>query len=155
MPSSAIERVDHWVGRYIFHPPIIALCQRSGMSQRAVARYGWMLATWTLVMRINFLNAGGWAVAIFVIPITVIETARAAINPEAPTVRLDLLRRILLIVTALDIVALIFLTVQRGFPGLEWKHAWDLLALTAEYAKTIRAIPPLTKTRRRLATRIS
>jgi hypothetical protein len=151
MSASALERIDRWIGRRIFHPPIVALCQRTGMSQRAVARYGWMLATWTLLMRISFGSLGGWVISIFVIVVTIIETARAAINPEAPIPRLDLLRRIILISTVLDIVALAIATSQRGFPGFEWKYAWDLFALIAEYAKTIRTIPPLGKGGRRFS----
>lgn len=141
-----LERLDHWVGRNIFHPPIIALCQRTGLTQRAVARYGWMLAAWTLVMRISLTSIGGWIFSIVAILLTVIETARGAINPEAPMIRLDLLRRVVLVSALLDIVAVIVITRQRGFPGFEWKHAWDLFALVAEYAKTIRTIPPLRST---------
>jgi hypothetical protein len=137
-----LARIDHWIGKEIFHPPIIWLCQLTGMSQRAVARYGWMLAAWTLVMRIGFQGIGDWLFSVIAILVTVLETARAAVAPDAPTFRNDWLRRIILIVTALDIVGLAFGTARHGFRGFNWNHAWDLFALIAEYAKTIETIPP-------------
>jgi hypothetical protein len=135
-------RIDHWIGKEIFHPPIILLCQLTGISQRAVARYGWMLAAWTLVMRISFEGIGDWIFSIIAILVTFLETARAAMTPDAPTLRNDLLRRIILIFTVMDIVGLAIGTAQHGFRGFSWNHAWDLFALIAEYAKTIETIPP-------------
>jgi hypothetical protein len=135
-------RIDHWIGKEIFHPPIILLCQLTGTSQRAIARYGWMLAAWTLVMRISFEGVGDWIFSIIAILVTVLETGRAAIAPDAPTLRNDLLRRIILLFTVMDIVGLAVGTAQHGFRGFTWNHAWDLFALIAEYAKTIETIPP-------------
>lgn len=137
-----IRAIDNWIGTRLFHPPIIWLCQRAGMTQYAVARYGWMLAAWTLVMRISFEGVGDWIVSALILAVTVLETWRAAATPDAPTGRSDGLRLIILLFAAIDIGTLLFVTARSGFPGLGWSHAWDLFALTAEYAKTIRTIPP-------------
>ena len=137
-----IRSIDLWVGTRLFHPPIIWLCQRMGLSQFAVARYGWMLAAWTLVMRISFEGLGDWLFSALVILVTVFETWRAAVTPNAPTRRSDGLRIIILLFAAVDIGTLVVVTVRHGFPGFQWSHAWDLFALTAEYAKTILTIPP-------------
>jgi hypothetical protein len=137
-----IRRIDAWIGTRLFHPPIIWLCQRTGMTQFGVARYGWMLAAWTLVMRIGFEGVGDWIFSALVLVVTVIETWRAAVMPNAPSRRSDGLRLIILLFAAFDVGTLIFLSARYGFPGFQWSHAWDLFALTAEYAKTIRTIPP-------------
>jgi hypothetical protein len=137
-----MRRIDLWVGTRLFHPPIIWLCQRTGMTQFAVARYAWMLAAWTLVMRISFEGVGDWIFSALILIVTVLETWRAAVMPNVPTRRNDGLRFIILIFTAIDIGTLVLHTARNGFPGLSWSHAWDLFALIAEYAKTIRTIPP-------------
>lgn len=144
-----IRRLDQWIGRRLFHPPIIWLCQRTGMSQFAVARYGWMLAAWTLVMRISFEGVGDWIFSALIVLVTVLETWRAAVMPNAPTRRSDGLRIIILLFAAFDIGSLVVISARYGFPGFHWGHAWDLFALTADCAKTIRTIPPReTRTRR-------
>lgn len=137
-----LDRLDRWFGKAIMQPPIIWLCQRTGMTQRAVYRYGWMLATWTLVMRIGFEGMGDWIFAILAILLTLMETARAAFMPDAPAPRSDFLRRIVLLFAIFDVVRLVMGAVQHGFQGFSWTHAWDLFALIAEYAKTIDTIPP-------------
>lgn len=137
-----LVRLDRWFGEEIMQPPIIWLCQRTGMTQRAVYRYGWMLATWTLVMRISFQGIGDWVFSVLAIVFTVMETARAAFMPDAPAPRSDFLRRLVLLLTIYDIVRIAAATGQHRFHGLNWSHAWDLFALIAEYAKTIDTIPP-------------
>jgi hypothetical protein len=137
-----LKRFDHWLGKEIFQPPIIWLCQRTGMTQFAVARYGWMLAAWTLVMRISFEGVGDWVFAALILIVTVLETWRAAVMPNAPSRGNSGLRFIILIFTAIDIGTLVYTSARHGFPGFSWRHAWDLFALIAEYAKTIGTIPP-------------
>jgi|GEM_PF-1024638 len=137
-----LRRFDRWFGQGIMHPPIIWFCQRTGMTQFAVTRYAWMLAAWTLVMRISFEGIGDWIFSALVVIVTVLETWRAAVMPDAPTRRNDGLRIIILLFALFDVGLLVFLSARYGFHGFSWGHAWDLFALIAEYAKTIRTIPP-------------
>ena len=146
-----IRRLDAWIGTKLFHPPIIWLCQRTGMSQFAVARYGWMLAAWTLVMRISFEGVGDWIFSALVILVTVLETWRAAVMPNSPSRRSDGLRVIILLFAMFDVGLLVVESARSGFPGFHWGHAWDLFALTAEYAKTVRTIPPREAQKRQAA----
>jgi hypothetical protein len=94
---------------------------------------------------------GDWIFPALIIVVTLIETWRAALLPNAPMRRNDGLRIILLIFAAFDIGALVFVSARHGFPGFQWSHAWDLFALIAEYAKTIRTIPPRTRKKARKA----
>lgn len=112
------------------------------MTQFAVARYGWMIAAWPLMMRISFEQVGDRILSALVIFITILETWRAAVTPNAPARQNDVLRVMILCLTAIDIAMLVIASARTGFPGLNWGHAWELFALTAEYAKTIRTIPP-------------
>ncbi|WP_298690321.1 hypothetical protein [uncultured Sphingomonas sp.] len=137
-----IRRLDHWIGTRLFHPPIIWLCQRTGMTQYAVARYGWMLAAWTLVMRISFNGLGDWIFSALILVVTLLETWRAAVTPDAPTRRNDGLRLIILVFALIDVVKLVYVSAHQAFPGFSWTEAWDVFALVAEYAKTIDTIPP-------------
>ena len=137
-----LNRLDAWIGRELMHPPITWFCQRTGMTQRAVSRYAWMLAAWTLVMRIGFDGIGNWLFAVLVILMTVRETAIAAIAPDRAAAPIGFLRRAIVLLTVFDIVTLTVVTARHGFPGLHWGLAWDLFALVAEYAKTIDTIPP-------------
>src|SRR3546814_16880683 len=38
-------KIDHWIGRMLFVPPIIKLCQLTRQSQFAVARLFWFIAS--------------------------------------------------------------------------------------------------------------
>ncbi len=146
-----IRRLDLWIGTRLFHPPIIWLCQRIGMTQFAVARYCWMLAAWTLVMRISFEGVGDWIFSVLIVLVTVLETWRAAVMPNVPSQRTDGLRINILLFAIFDVGMLIVVSARHGFPGFRWGHAWDLFALTAEYAKTIRTIPPRKRQQNRAA----
>ena len=137
-----IRRLDHWIGSRVFQPPIIWLCQRSGMTQYAVSRYAWMLATWTLVMRISFAGVGNWLLSVLILLMTLIETYRAAMTPNLPIPRNDGLRCIILIFALVGLARVVIVSAQSGFPGFNLSHCWDLFALVAEYAKTIDTIPP-------------
>ena len=133
---------DQWIGAKIMQPTIIRFCQFTGLSQFAVARYGWMIAAWTLVMRISFEGWGNWIYSLLAILLSLRETYLAAMHAEQPAAANDLMRRLILLFTAFDVCTLVMATYMRGSPGLNWSHAWDFFALVAEYAKTIRTIPP-------------
>ena len=137
-----LTRFDAWFGRAIMHPPIIWLCQRTGSSQYAIASYAWMLAAWTLIMRITFNGFGEWIWALLIVVVALFETALAALYPDRPRRSSAGLRLIVLAFTMLDLIQLAIHTSRNGFTGFTWSHAWDLFALIGEYAKTIRTIPP-------------
>ena len=71
-----LTAIDRWISRKLMQPMVIGLCQRWGMTQYAVARYAWMLAMWTLVMRISFEGIANWLFAARVIGMSVWERSR-------------------------------------------------------------------------------
>ena len=137
-----LTAIDQWIGRKLMQPVIIGLCQRSGMTQYAVARYAWMLAMWTLIMRISFEGVGNWLFAVLVIGMSVWETIQAATRPNMPMRSNEPLRKVILIFAAFDALTLAVRSYTEGFHGFSLGQAWDMCALTAEYAKTITTIPP-------------
>jgi len=137
-----LRRIDAWLGRAIMHPPIIWLCQRTGSSQYAIASYAWMLAAWTLIMRITFDGLGDWIWALLIVVVALFETTLAALHPDRPRRSSAGLRILILVFTLYDVVQLAVRSGHTGFAGFNWGDAWDLFALIGEYAKTIRTIPP-------------
>lgn len=145
-----IRRFDYWIGTRLFHPPIIWLCQRTGLTQHAVARYVWMVATLTFVARIGSgPHYSGMWFAVFATAMALLSTVTTALFPGLPTHPSFVFR---LMLWAIGLVQL--LAVVRGDhlgPDFAWEAIWTVLALTAEYAKTIITIPPRKRRERRTA----
>jgi hypothetical protein len=142
-----IRRLDAWIGLRLFHPPIIWLCQRAGMTQYAVAAYAWMAAALTLVVRIR---SGDVVFAIVATLIAVLSTVSAALWPDMRRHRSLWFRVFIWALVLLDLVDRTVGNVRPGDPFV-WRLAWDAFGLIGEYAKTIVTIPP--RRRRERATK--
>jgi hypothetical protein len=124
------EKVDAWVGKTFFIPPIIKLCQLTRQTQFAVSRLFWFIAALDGFYRAQTLFSsvlwGGMSV------IMMITATKRADHPAASFMFFRLLFLLFLI---LDLV--------NGFATGKWAGVefW-VLVLTAEYAATIRTIPP-------------
>jgi hypothetical protein len=139
-----IRRIDYWIGTRLFHPPIVWLCQRTGMTQHAVSAYAWMAAAFTLVARIGHGELGFAIVATL---LAVTSTISAAVVPD--------MRRRPSLYFRVFIWALVLIDIADRAAGdpthrkwFVWALLWDVLGLTGEYAKTIKTIPPLQDRRR-------
>ena len=153
MVSSMLTEFDAWFGRAMMHPPIVWLCQRTGSSQYAIASYAWMLAAWTLIMRLTFNGFGEWVWAILIVVVALFETSFAATNPDRPRPSSAGLRMLVLVFVLIDLIQFAIHSEHNGFHGFNWGHAWDIFALIGEYAKTIRTIPPRKPSRAKSSTR--
>ena len=148
--AAMIRRLDLWIGTRLFHPPIIWLCQRTGLTQHAVSRYAWMIATLTFPARIGsgpeYTGAGYIA---FSICMGVMITAATPFLANVPTRPLFGFR---LIIWGIALAQVIAQAVHpRVAPDTIWAMSWTVLALTAEYAKTITTVPPRKRRERRTA----
>lgn len=137
-----IRRLDHWMGTRLFHPPIILLCQRTGMTQFAVAAYAWLGAIFTIVPRLRFDGMGQIVIAALVSGLAVATTVATALVPDMPRRPSFFFRLFVWFVTLLDVWDVILRYRVAGHVDIGWSGAWDVLALTGEYAKTIATIPP-------------
>jgi hypothetical protein len=128
--------IDLWIGKTLFVPPIIKLCQLTRQSQFAVSRLFWFIAALDGFYRADTLFSSVlWGAMSIVMMIT---AARRADMPTASFMFFRLLG-IAFLATAL------FRSVATGvWAGTEF---W-FFVLIAEYAATIRTIPPRESSKR-------
>lgn len=132
----AATEIDQWIGKTLFVPPIIKLCQLTRQSQYAVSRLFWFIAALDA-----FYRAENWFWSIFWGLFSVIMMVTAVYRADMPT-QSSMVFRLLA-------SALLLIKVLQGFATGQWAgiEFW-LFVLVAEYAATIRSIPP-TRTERR------
>lgn len=128
-----MKRLDAWLGKTLFQPPIIALCQRTGITQYAVHRYLW----WALFMWILWRDADShWAILVVLVAFALIQTLVAGLAPDFPVETRPWFRRILL---AIFLITILVAAASGEVPGV----GECIAMLFAEYALTIKTIPPL------------
>ena len=122
--------IDHWIGKTLFVPPIIKLCQVTRQTQFAVSRLFWFIAALDGFYRADTLFSsilwGGMSVVMMIT-----ATQRA----DHPTASFMFFRMLAVAFLALDLI--------NGALTGEWAGSefW-ILVLIAEYASTIRTVPP-------------
>jgi len=123
-------KIDQWVGKTLFVPPIVKLCQVTRQTQFAVSRLFWFIAALDGFYRAETLFSsilwGGMSVLMMIT-----ATQRA----DSPTASFMFFRMLALLLLALD---LIMAAASGKWAGVEF---W-VFVLIAEYAATIRHIPP-------------
>lgn len=130
-----LTRVDFWIGRTLFVPPIILFCRLTQQSQFAVSRLFWFIAALD-----GFYQSQTWVSLILFGGLSIFMMLTAALRADMPTFSVISIR--LLAMTAL----LIYVGV--GVVTAEWTgiEFW-IFVLIAEYASTIRTLPPRDKQR--------
>lgn len=125
-----LASVDVWIGRTLFLPPIIKFCQLTHQSQFAVSRLFWFFAALD-----GFYQSDSWFSSILFGVMSVIMMLTASLRADMPTYSSRGFR--------LLTVALLLLDVLMGVIGGDWRgiEFW-VLVLIAEYAATIRTLPP-------------
>ena len=129
----SFAKLDHWIGRTLFVPPIIKLCQLTRQSQFAVSRMFWFIAALDGFYRSDTLFGsvlwGG---------ISVIMMVSATRRADVPTNSFLFFRLLAIVMLVLDLL--------KGAVTGEWAEIefW-LFVLIAEYAAIIRTIPPREK----------
>lgn len=123
-------KIDLWIGKTLFVPPIIKLCQLTRQSQYAVSRLFWFIAAMDAFYRAETLFSsilwGGMSIVMMVS-----ATRRA----DMPTASLLFFRMLALAFLGIDI--------GQGAATGEWAGTefW-IFVLIAEYAATILTVPP-------------
>lgn len=123
-------KIDAWIGKTLFIPPIVRLCQLTRQTQFAVSRLFWFIAALDGFYRAETLLSsvlwGGMSV------VMMITAARRA---DSPTSSFMFFRLLALVFLALDFAKA---AATGEWAGLEF---W-MFVLIAEYAATIRTVPP-------------
>lgn len=127
-----MNKLDLWLGKNLFQPPIILLCQLTGITQYAVHRYLWWAIMLYMIWRLD--SDDHWLVKTALIIFGIFQTISAGLAPNRPLQDNPFLRRFMIVFTALNFVTAALLA---KVPNLLL-----LAMLFAEYALTIRTIPP-------------
>ena len=126
----SFAKVDHWIGRTLFVPPIVKLCQITRQSQFAVSRLFWFIAALDGLYRAeSVFGAILWSI------ISLAMMVSAAWRADSPTASFMLFRLLAALFLVLDVL--------KGAVTGEWAgfEFW-IFVLVAEYAALIRTIPP-------------
>ena len=132
-------KIDAWIGKTLFIPPIIKLCHATRQTQYAVSRLIWFVAALDGFYRAETLFSsilwGGLRV------VMMISAVRRA---DTPTPTFMFFRLLSVVLFVLELLKVAFMD--------EWAGAefW-IFVLVAEYAATIRTLPPRLNTSRRAA----
>lgn len=131
-----IASLDLWLGKTLFLPPIIKLCQVTRQSQFAISRLFWFVVALDQLRLADTLTqqiiAGLFSVVMMI---------TASLRADMPAYSWRWFRMLALALLVLD---LFHATRSGEWTGVE---IW-LLVLFAEYAATIRTIPPADVERR-------
>lgn len=126
----SFKKIDHWIGKTLFVPPIIKLCQITRQSQFAVSRLFWFIAALD-----GFYRADTLFGSILWGGISIIMMVSAARRADSPTVSFMFFRLMAVFLLAIDLIK----SAATGeWAGIEF---W-IFVLVAEYAAIIRTIPP-------------
>jgi len=136
-----MERLDHWIGRTLFVPIIIRFCQWSGWSQYSLYDYLWLLGSYALLIA---SAEDGVGAAIIPFAFALYLTVNLGFSAKYQRHESPFSRRLLLIVNAAHVLAHITgKTMILAGPNWDLSCSTLLMWLTAEYALTIKTIPPL------------
>lgn len=126
----SFAKIDHWIGKTLFIPTIVKLCQLTRQSQFAVSRLFWFIAALDGLYRAETLFGsilwGG---------ISIVMMISAGWRADMPT-RSSMFFRLL--AAALLVADLLEGAATNELAGAEF---W-VFVLVAEYAAIIRTIPP-------------
>ena len=126
----SFEKVDSWIGKNLFVPIIIKFCQVTRQSQFATSRLFWFLAALD-----GFYRADTLLSALLFGGMSVVMMITASLRADNPTYSNRWFRLLAVLFLVLDVMKG---ATEGIWAGVEF---W-LFVLVAEYAATIRTIPP-------------
>lgn len=137
-----IRRLDIWLGKTLFHPPIILLCQRTRQTQYAIYRTFWFFAACHATYY-AMAEGAEWLSCFFLWAFTLLLMISAAVYPDRPTISLGITRFVFWVFFIMGIFACAIAgAVTDG-------TVRAIIILFAEYAATIKTIPPRKKREKR------
>jgi len=134
-----LTKIDLWLGKKLFIPIIIWICQRAKITQYKFNIYAWVIATFSVIYSSELKNATDWVVLVLMSICALFWILQAALIPDMPRNPTGLWFRffIMTCIVLFDIIPTIAGTPIRN------NIIFGPLVLFAEYALTIKTIPPL------------
>lgn len=132
---TVLERLDIWLGKTLFHPPIILLCQLTRQSQYAIHRALWFFAACHATYY-AMAEGAGWIASILLWAFVLAMLISASFHPDRPAQSLGAMR---FLFWAFFVMGLLASAVGQSVTDGTVRA---LMILFAEYAATIRTIPP-------------
>lgn len=125
-----LTQIDLWIGKTLFVPPIVKLCQITRQSQFAVSRLFWFVAALD-----GFYRAETMFGSVLFGALSIFMMLTASLRADMPTSSSMVFRMIALAFLIIDLIG--------GAATGEWlgTEFW-VFVLIAEYAATIRTVPP-------------
>jgi hypothetical protein len=127
---TGVERFDAWLGRTMFVPLVVRVCQLTRQTQYAVSRLFWFIAALD-----GFYRAESALTSVLFGVISLMMAVSASLRADSPTRSFLWFR---LMAVAFFLLDLLDSLATGEWAGIEF---W-VLVLIAEYASTIRTIPP-------------
>ncbi|MFX4083693.1 hypothetical protein ACKU27_01170 [Sphingobium yanoikuyae] len=131
-----LSRLDAWLGKTLFHPPIILACQLTRQTQYAMNRALWFFVACHATY---YAQGESWGFVAFLWSWVLVTFIDATVRPDAPTRSFGVWRFIWWLLFASGI----FTVYATG--KLTDGTVRALIILFAEYASTIKTIPPRRK----------
>lgn len=126
----SMTAIDVWVGKTLFVPPIIKLCQLTRQSQYAISRLFWFITALDQ-LRIATTLTSQIIAGLF----SIFMMFTASMRADMPAFSMMWFRMVALVFLLLDVVSGVASGIWRGV------EIW-VFVLFAEYAATITTVPP-------------
>ncbi|WP_313229168.1 hypothetical protein [Sphingobium yanoikuyae] len=137
---TVLSRLDAWLGKTLFHPPIILACQITRQTQYAMNRALWFFAACHATY---YAQGENWGVVAIMWAWVLVTFIAATVAPDVPTKSFGVGRFIMWLLFAMGVsTACITGELTDG-------TVRTLIILFAEYAATIKTIPPRRKREKR------
>lgn len=140
MVVNFLSRLDAWLGMNLFHPPIILLCQLTRQTQYAIHRALWFFAA---LHATYYDKHDSWGWAAFLWIWVIFNFLGAVLVPDMEAKSYGPFRAVFWIFFLIGVLGLVVLG------ELSNSTVRALMILFAEYAATIKTIPPRRKRERR------
>jgi hypothetical protein len=135
-----LSRLDIWLGKTLFHPPIILACQLTRQTQHAMHKALWFFAACHATY---FLPYDSWFIVALVWGYTILLMIGATAFADVPSRSWGGFR---LVIWIFVILGLITTAITGEVREAQFR---EIIILFAEYAATIKTIPPRRKRERR------
>ncbi|QNG44669.1 hypothetical protein [Sphingobium yanoikuyae] len=134
------SRIDAWLGKTLFHPPIILACQLTRQTQYAMHRALWFFAACHATV---YLEHDDWLWVVFMWFFVAITLLSATVYADWPAVSIRAFRLFWFFL----LIGQVSVTLLGG--ELLASSIRSVIILFAEYAATIKTIPPRRKREKR------